>query len=191
MNKKTILQVYGTFTLILFSCSIVYPFLQVSLFGFYTFTGVLGPETFWSFKVTTMFFRTPDSPGPTVIGEYWFADYWTQYASHRTAELGFGIGSILAFMFGAQVLTVLSAALAISKVKPYLFLSSAIFNVCIIVLMWLTSRAFTYSYYRYSFQTGFWLAAASVTLSLAGSVLSWHRNSIQPTKLNRSPSSKC
>lgn len=173
MNQKTILQIYGIFTLILFLCSIVYPFLQVSLFGIYTFTGAPGPETFWSFKVTTIFFRTPDNPGPTIIGEYWFADYWTQYASYKTAELGFGIGSILAFMWGVQVLTVLFAVLAIARVKPYLFLSSAIFNVCIIVSMWLTSRAFTYSYYRYSFQAGFWLAAASATLFLAGSFMSW------------------
>jgi len=173
LNKKTILQVYSAFTLIFFLCSIISPFLQVSLFGIVTFTGVPGPEKFWSFKVTTIFFRTPDSPGPTIIGEYWFADYWRQYASYRTAELGLGIGSILALMFGAQVLTVLSAALAISKVKPYLFLSSATFSVCIIVFMWLTSRAFTQSYYRYSFQTGFWLAAASVALFLAGSILSW------------------
>jgi hypothetical protein len=76
-------------------------------------------------------------------------------------------------MFGAQVLTILFAASAIFKVKPYLFLSSAIFNVCVIVSMWLTSRAFTYSYYRYSFQAGFWLAAVSATLFLAGAILSW------------------
>jgi len=173
LNKKTILQVYGVFTLILFLGSIVYPFLQVSLFGIVTFTGVPGPETFWSFKATAVFFHTPDNPGPPITSECWFIDCWTEYASYRTAELGFGIGSILAFMFGAQALTVLFAALAISKVRPYLFLSSAILNVCIIVSMWLTSRAFTYSYYRYSFQAGFWLAAASATLFLAGSFMSW------------------
>jgi hypothetical protein len=178
LNKKTIVKVYGIFTLILFLCSVVYPFLQVQLFGIVTFTGAPGPETFWSFKVTTIWFRTPDNPGPPIIREYWFADYWTQYTSYRTVELGFGIGPILAFMLGAQVLTVLFAALAISKVKPYLFISSAIFNVCIIVFMWLTSRAFAYSYYRCSFQAGFWLAAASATLFFAGSVLPWNRISI-------------
>lgn len=178
LNKKTILQVYGIFTLILFSCSVVCPFLQVSLFGVHTFTGSPGPATFWSFKVTTMYFRTPDNPGPPIMGEYWFADYWTRYGSYRTAELGLGVGSILAFMLVVQVLTIVSEALAISKVKPYLFLSSAILNVCVIVFMWLTSRAFTYSYYRYSFHAGFWLAVASATLFLAASVLSWNRNSI-------------
>lgn len=173
MNKKTILQVYGAFTFILFVCSIVYPFLQVSLFGIVTFTGVPGPETFWSFKATAVFFHTPDNPGPPITSECWFTDCWSEYASYRTAELGLGIGSILALVFAAQVLTVLFAALAISKIKPYLFLSSAILNACIIIFMWLTSRPFTHSYYKYSFQAGFWLAVASATLFLAGSILSW------------------
>jgi len=166
-------KVYSILTLILFLFSIVYPFLQVQLFGLVTFTGAPGPETFWSFRATTVWFRTPDSPGSPIIREYWFADYWTQYTSYRTVELGFGIGSILAFMFGAQVLTILFAASAIFKVKPYLFLVSVIFNVFIIVFMWLTSRAFSYSYYRCSFQAGFWLTVASATLFLAGSILSW------------------
>lgn len=169
------MKVYGILTLIVFLCSIVYPFLQVQLFGIVTFTGAPGPATFWSFRATTIWGRTPDNPGPPVIREYWFADYWTQYTSYRTVELGFRIGSILAFMFGAQVLAVLFAALAIFRVKPYLFLSSAIFNFCIIVFIWLTSRAFSYSYYRCSFLAGFWLAAASATLFLVGSVLSWKR----------------
>jgi len=123
-------KVYGIFTLTLFLCSIVYPFLQVQLFGIVTFTGAPGPATFWSFKVTTIFFHTPDNPGPPVIREYWFADYWAQYGSYRTAELGLGIAFISAFMFGAQILAVLSAALAcILSVEANVIVSSRVSDV--------------------------------------------------------------
>lgn len=167
------MQVIGVLACFLFVYSIFYPFLQVQLFGIVTFTGSPGPEIFWSFKVTTVYFRTPDNPGAPIIKEYWFADYWTEYINYKTIELGLGIGSVLVFMFGAQVLTILFAALAIFRVKPYLFLSATILNVSITFCMWLTSRAFIYPYYRHAFQAGFWLTFASVTLFLAASILSW------------------
>jgi hypothetical protein len=173
LNGKSVLRVLAAFACVLFIGSILYPFLQVQLFGIETFTGSPGPETFWSFKVTTVYFRTPDNPGVPIMREYWFADYWTEYINYKTLELGLGIGYILVFMFGIQVLTILFAILAISRVKPYQFLSATIPNVLITFCMWLTSRAFIHPYYWVEFQTGFWLTFASVTLFLAASILSW------------------
>jgi hypothetical protein len=173
LKRKSIFRVLGAFACILFIGSILYPFLQVQLFGIETFTGSPGPETFWSFKVTTVYFQTPDNAGVPIVREYWFADCWTRYVNYRTMELGLGIGYVLVFMFGIQVLTILFAALAISRVKSYPFLSATILNVSITFCMWLTGRAFIYPHYRYEFQAGFWLTFTSVTPFLAASILSW------------------
>jgi hypothetical protein len=165
------LRILGAFAFILFIGSVFCPFLQVQLFGTVTFTGSPGPDTFWSSKLTMVYFRTPDNPGVPVIREFWFADYWTRYINYKTMELGLGIGFVLVFMFGVQVLMILFGALAIFGFRPYLFLSATIFNVLITFCMWLTSRAFIYPNYWYEFQAGFWLTFASSTLFLAASVL--------------------
>ncbi len=172
MNGKCLLRLFGAVTCILFICSVFCPFLQVQLFVV-TFTGYPGPETFWSFKVTAVYFRTPDSPGAPIIKEYWFADYWTKYINYRTIDFGLGIGPVFVVIFGAQVLTILFAALAILKVRSHSFLSAAILNVSITFCMWLTSRAFIYPYYKYAFETGFWLTSASATLFLAAAISVW------------------
>lgn len=182
------MRVLGAFACILFIGSIFYPFLQVQLFGIETFTGSPGPETFWSFKVTTVYFRTPDNPGVPIMREYRFVDCWTEYISYKAIELGLGIGSVLVFMFGIQVLTILFASLAIFRVKPYPFLTATILNVSITFCMWLTSRAFIYPYYWYGFQAAFWLTFASATLFLAASILSWRwraRDKKQKVELRR------
>jgi len=170
LNWKDILRVLGGFTCFLFALSIFHPFLQVQLFDIVTFSGYPGPETFWSFKVISVYFRAPND---LVAREYWFADYWYRYTNYRTVELGLGIGTVFVFMFGAQVLAMLFAALATFEVKACLFLSSAVLSFFTTFCMWLVSRAFIYSYYNYVFQAGFWLTLSSVMLFFTGSILSW------------------
>jgi len=170
LDWKDMLRVLGAFACFLFALSIFHPFLQVQLFDIVTFSGYPGPETFWSFKVINVYFRTPND---SVIKEYWFADYWYRYTNYRTMELGLGIGTVFVFMFGVQVLAMLFAALAAFNVKAYLFLSSAVLSFFTTFCMWLVSRAFIYPYYRYVFQAGFWLTFPSVMLFFTCSILSW------------------
>lgn len=166
-------RAFGAFALSVFICSVLYPFMRVQLLGIVTFTGAPGPTTFWSFKTNSIFYRTPDNPGPPIITELWFWDCWNQYTTYRTKELGLGINNVLISMFGAQVLTLLLTASAILKLKTHLHLSAAIVNVFTIFCMWLASRAFITSNYMYAFEAGFWLTLASATLFLAAAILSW------------------
>lgn len=173
MNWTRVTRVSGTFAFFLFTCSIFYPFIHVQLFGIKTFTGSPGPEIYWSFKATSIYFRTPDNPGPPIIREYWFVDYWTKYSNYKTIELGLAMSTVLVFLFAAQVFTALLGALTVFKVRAYLSLSAGILNVFTTVCIWLISRAFVYPYFRCAFQAGFWLTFASATLFFSASVLNW------------------
>jgi len=164
------LRIFGAFASFLFLCSILSPFLEVSWFGLRTFVGSPGPLTFWSFRMTNVYFRSPDD---LVMNELWFVEYWSDYANYRTLELGLAMSAVLVFLFGVQVLTVFFGALAVSRVSSTLLFSAAIVDVVTAFCMWLVSRAFIYPYFRYVFLAGFWLACVSVVLFFAASILSW------------------
>ena len=163
-------RVLGALASFLFLCSILSPFLEVSWFGLRTFVGSPGPLTFWSFRMTNAYFRTPSD---LVMNELWFIEYWSDYANYRTLELGLAMSTILALLFMVQVLTILIGGLAVSKVKSSLFFSAAILNVVTVFCMWLVSSAFIYPYINYVFLAGFWLASTSAALFFAASTLSW------------------
>jgi len=165
-----VVRVFGALASFLFLWSTLCPFLEVSWFGIRTFVGSPGPLTFWSFRMTNAYFRAPDD---LVMNELWFVEYWSDYASYRTLELGLAMSTVLVFLFGAQVFTVFFGALAVSNVKSTLFFSAAIVDVVTAFCMWLVSRAFIYPYFRYVFLAGFWLACVSVVLFFAVSMLSW------------------
>lgn len=164
MNGRDRLRVIGAFPCLLFTISIFYAFLQVQWYRIVTFTGYPGPATFWSFRMTAIYFPTPNQ---LILTEHWFADYWSKYINYKTMELGLGMDTVLMLMFMAQAFTVLFAALAIFRVRPYLFLSAAVLNMFTTFCMWLTSRAFVYPYYKCAFQAGFWLTLPAAALFLA------------------------
>jgi len=99
-------------------------------------------------------------------------------------ELGLGMDTVLMLLFVAQALTVLFTALAIIKVKPHLFLSAAVLNVFTTFFMWLTSRAFVYPYFVYTFRAGFWLTLPTAALFLAAFLVGQ-----ADSKLSTTPSS--
>lgn len=127
-----------------------------------------GPYTFWSFKATYVYSLTRNYQ---IVTERWFQDYWSAYITNKPVdkplELAIGITAALIFMFIAQAFTILSAALAILKVKPYLFLPAALLNLFTTLCMWLTSRAFAYLDSECTFQAGFWLTLPAAALFLA------------------------
>ncbi len=170
LDRAAVVRVFGTLAFLLFLCSVLSPFLEVSWSGLRTFVGFPGPLTFWSFRMTNVYFRAPDD---LVVNEYWFLDYWSKYTNYGTSELGFAMSTVLALLFAAQIFTILFGALVVSKSKSYLSVSAAVSNIVTIFCMWLVSRVFIYPYFRYVFLVGFWLAFASAILFFAVFILSW------------------
>ena len=164
MNRRDGLGVVGAFSCLLFTLSILCPFLQVEWTNIRTFVGYPGPQTYWSFKATYVYFATPNQP---IVTEHWFEDYWSGYINYKTVELGLGMNTVLMLMFIAQAFTLLSASFAILKIKPCLFLSAALLDISTTLCMWLTSRAFVYPHLKYAFQAGFWLTLPDAALFLA------------------------
>lgn len=146
------------------------PFLQAQWTGMHILEVTIGPKVLWSFKETDEYGWMN---GGVVVEEWWFSGYWMR------VEFGSGLGSwvgpFLIFMFEAQIFTVLFAALAIFKVKPYLSLSSAILNAFTTFCMWFVSYAVDLDYAK-TFQAGFWLTFCSATLFFAAFLESWRQH---------------
>jgi len=178
LNRKIVLRVLGASACALFTLSIFLPFLQAQWFGMRIPEAVIGPEVLWSFKETYEYGYMGHN---LVVEEWWFAGYWSR------GEFGPGLGSwggpFLIFMFEAQAFTVLFAALAIFKVRPYLFLSSTILNVFTAFCMWFVSYALSY-WYAKTFQAGFWLTFCSATVFFVAFLQSWRQHRRETTRQN-------
>jgi len=169
LNRQIALRIIGASACALFILSIFLPFLQAQWFGGGIPEEVSGPQVLWSFKETD---EHGYMGGRVVVDELWFADYWSRGFSLR---LGYWVGPCLIFMLEAQAFTVLFAALAIFKVKPYLFLSSAILNAFTTFCMWFVSYALD-SWYARTFQAGFWLTFCSATLFFVALLEAWRQH---------------
>lgn len=142
----------------LFLFSIFFPFLS-----FRYITGI--PEivsatgTCWSFKGTNALVYMGSEQS---LIESWFGDYWREIG-----YAGFDPSFLIA-MLTVQILTVLFAAFAAFRVKPFWALLPAVFNVGTILFMWFFSQARTLRSVRVTgFQLGFWLAISSAVLFFA------------------------
>jgi uncharacterized membrane protein YfcA len=141
---------------------------------------MIGPADLWSFKETYTGGWHRGESFVINVHELWFARYWSQGG-------GFGVwvGPGLIFLFEAQVVTLLVAALAIHRVKPHLFLASAILSAFTVCCMWFV--AFTMSrWYDKTFQAGFGLAWCSAAVFVAA-VLTSRR---QHPKRQRAPTTE-
>ena len=172
------LRVLGASACALFIVSIFLPFLQAQWVGLRIPEAYIGPTVLWSFKETHEYGYMGQG---IVVEEWWFADHWSR--GEFGPGLGSWVGPFLIFMFEAQVFTVLFAALAIFKVKPYLFLSPTIPNVFTIFCMWFVSYALG-SWYAKTFEAGFWLTFPSATLFLVASLQSWRQHRKETTHQN-------
>jgi hypothetical protein len=163
LNGKIVLRVLGAFAWVLFIVSIFLPFLQAQWVGMHISEVYPGPENFWSFK-RTYEYRSLYGEFGGGVEDWWFVEYWSQEGMVTyPAPFGSWVGSVLMFMFVFQVFAVFFAALAIFKVEPYLFLSSAILNVLTILCMWFVGSALD-SDYAITFQAGFWLTSPSAPM---------------------------
>lgn len=163
----------------LFLVSIFLPFLQVWRLEWIGFPEMRpGPQTFWSFKGRFEWWTI----GGNKVTEPWFADYWSQmsYFVFVAQPLGSWITPVLIFMFEAQVVTILSALLAIFRLKPYLLVLSTGFNAFTTFCMWFISEALS-SWYSKRFEAGFWVSFPSAALFLLAFLLS--RNWVQKSPI--------
>ena len=160
---------------VLFLLSIFLPFLQAQWVGASIPEEINGPQVLWSFKETD---EHGNMGGGVFVDEFWFAYYWSQAPIQLgSVELGYWVGPLLIFMFEAQFFTVLFAALAIFKLKQYLFLSSLILNAFTTFCMWFVRYAMDSSY-AITFQAGFWLTFCSATLFLVAFLESWRQRAL-------------
>jgi hypothetical protein len=122
-----------------------------------------GPYTFWSFKAIYVFDER--------VTERLFQEYWSGYLTskpfNKPPELGIEIGVVLILMFIVQCSTFIVAGLAISKVKPYMFLSAGLLSLFTTICMWIFSRLYAYFFSESTFQAGFWLTLPTAALFLA------------------------
>jgi len=168
LNRRGALRIAGAVACLLFALSILYPFLQTGVIRFAPPPigppASFGPYTFWSFKAIYVF-------DERLTDERWFQDYWSAYLTskpvNRPSEFGIEIGVVLILMFIAQCSTFIAAGLAISKVKPYMFLSAALLSLFTTLCMWLFSRLHAYFFSESTFQAGFWLTLPTAALFLA------------------------
>ena len=173
LNRKTVLRVIGASGCALFILSMLLPFLQAQWIGMKIPEAAIGPEDLWSFKKTYIHGYMGDH-SVIRVEEYWFADYWNR-GGELSHELGSWVGPFLIFMFEAQVFTVLFAALTILKVKPYLFLSSAILNGFTTFCMGFVTYAMS-RWYEKTLQAGFWITFCSAALFVVAFLASWRQH---------------
>jgi hypothetical protein len=185
LDRKNVLRVISIFACALFIVSTSLPFLQahIDAVGNYSQN-----EFFWSFKENYELEYT-NQGGVRRMQELWFADYWSRGWSY--SFVGW-VGPFLIFTFEAQVFTILFAALAILKVKPYLFLSSTILNIFTIFCMGFVGYTLDSNYLSYTlnsdwvitFQAGFWFTLPSVTLFFIAFLKSWKLQRKETTRQN-------
>lgn len=168
LKAVTKLRFLVVFVCSLFIISIFCPFLQATWLGASIPEIHRGPATFWSFKEREVSWGLWHG---VVIEERWFADYWWRVGIYAD-PLELWIGPVLIFMLEAQVLTVLFAALAILKIKPYLLLSSTILNVLTVFCMWFVSYALNPEHYQKNLELGFLLSFSSAVLFFVVFILS-------------------
>lgn len=161
--KGIILRALAAFACILFAISILYPFLRAE--GFSAIPEIVSiPVTFWSFReVYAIFYMGHFYPAQTM--EFWFTDYW------HHAGLGSVEGSVLILTFNAQLLTVLSAILAVylRRLRSLWLLLTGVCNVVTVFCMWSFSQLENnkFGLHIIGFDVGYWLALASAILFLA------------------------
>lgn len=153
----------------LFTLSILFPFLEAAWQGMKIPEAIIGRETFWSFKYHVIYGWNYGNL--VVVNEdRWFADYW-QFLPVGIGRIEAWISPVLIFMFEAQILCVLFAALSLFRLKPYLLLSSTILNAFTTFGMLFVTQALSHEYAK-TLQAGFWLTIPSAALFLAAAFLS-------------------
>lgn len=164
------LRALTAFACLLFTASVLVPFLTVGWHGIdFGWPPISGETaTFWSFKVTRGFqLRDPPFFSPS-REMYSFVDYW------YTVRFDFGgvWEGLMVLMFSTQVLTVLSAIVAIclrDRFGSFWFLLPGIYCAVTVLLMWF----FSLTNASYGFvniirlEGGFWLALTSAILFFA------------------------
>jgi hypothetical protein len=130
---------------------------------------MIGPADLWSFKETYTGGWRMSETLVINVHELWFASYWSQGG-------GFGgwVGPGLIFRFEAQVVTLILAALAMHRVKPYLFLASTSLSAFTVCCMWCVPFT-TRRWYEKTFQAGFGLAWCSAAVFGAAVLASWRQ----------------
>jgi hypothetical protein len=189
LKRNTTLQVLTAVGCLLFIASMLLPFLQVRWTGIKIPEALIGPQDLWSFKETYVHGYLYD--GFVVeVDEWWFASYWSR-GGEFGPDLGIWVGPVLVFMFEAQILTIISAALAFLKAKPRLLLATSLLSAFTIACMGFIGYAMSRSNEK-TLQAGFWLALCSALSFCLTSLESWrhHRRTQgaqQPNLLHHPP----
>ena len=166
-TKLRILLATGTALVIL---STLLPFLEVQWTGMRIPEAILGPRTLWSFKETYLHGYMFTDPAIR-LDEWWFARYWCREEAFGVG-LGFWVGPVLIFMLEAQLCTLLSAALALRKLKPRLVLATGLLSAFTIACMGFVTYALSHEYAK-TLHAGFWLAVGATLTFFVTFLESW------------------
>ena len=162
--KKTLtlvaLFLFGSF---LFLGSTVFPFLLEHRSGEFWFAS--DDVSYWSFKSSTQHEVLGNPKFPAV--DSWFCDYWVKTNAYRT-----GLLPVLASMFLAQILTLITGVVFLFTKRRFLAIAPAILSSMVIALMTYVNISFSHPWSN-STEVGYWLAFPSLFVFLFVFILSY------------------